>query len=77
MFAGRIKMQAQTMQNVAANENELTSELREPRWSVVSFESVAVRNLTYDEAKNWLEKLKKQNVSGLCVVTDEAAKRLK
>jgi hypothetical protein len=77
MFAGRIKMQAQTMQNVAANENELTSELREPRWSVVSFESVAVRNLTYDEAKIWLEKLKKQNVSGLCVVTDEAAKRLK
>jgi hypothetical protein len=70
-------MQGQAMQNVAASENELTSELNEPRWSVVSFESVAVRNLTYDEAKKWLEKLKEQNVSGLCVVTDEAAERLK
>jgi hypothetical protein len=51
------------------------SELNEPRWSVVSFESVAVHGLTYAEARSWLEKLQKQNVSGLCVVTDEAASR--
>jgi hypothetical protein len=32
--------------------------------------------LTYADAKTWLEKLQKQNVSGLCVVTDEAAARM-
>lgn len=60
----------------AAAENEISSELNEPRWSVVSFESVAVRGLPYAEARNWLEKLQKQNISGLCIVTDEAAARI-
>lgn len=71
-------MQIQTMpeEKVSPNENEFTSELNEPRWAVVSFESVAVRNLTYDEAKAWVEKLRQQKISGLCVVTDEAAQRV-
>ncbi|MDQ3800487.1 MAG: hypothetical protein M3384_13645 [Acidobacteriota bacterium] len=60
-------------------ENEVSggggSELNEPCWSVVSFESVAVHGLTYAEARGWLEKLQKQNVAGLCIVTDEAASR--
>ena len=60
----------------AAAENEISSELNEPRWSVVSFESVAVHGLPYAEAQNWLEKLQKQNISGLCIVTDEAAARI-
>jgi hypothetical protein len=60
----------------AGTENDASSELNEPRWSVVSFESVAVRGLTYRDAKSWLEKLEKQNISGLCVVTDEAAARI-
>jgi hypothetical protein len=57
-------------------ENDVASELNEPRWSVVSFESVAVHGLTYADAKNWLEKLQKQDIAGLCVVTDEAAARI-
>lgn len=66
-------------QNVET-ENEISgggsgSELNEPCWSVVSFESVAVHGLTYAEARSWLEKLQKQKVSGLCIVTDEAASR--
>jgi hypothetical protein len=60
----------------AAAENDVSSELGEPRWSVVSFESVAVHGLTYADAKTWLEKLQKQNVSGLCIITDEAAARM-
>lgn len=59
-----------------AAENEVSSELGEPRWSVVSFESVAVHGLNYADAKNWLEKLQKQNISGLCIITDEAAARM-
>ena len=61
---------------VAPAENDVSSELSEPRWSVVSFESVAVHGLTYADAKSWLEKLQKQNVSGLCIITDEAAARM-
>jgi hypothetical protein len=60
----------------AAAENNLTSELSEPRWSVVSFDAVAVSGLPYEEARNWLEKLGKQNIAGLCIVTDEAAARM-
>ena len=60
----------------ASAENGAASELSEPRWSVVSFESVAVHGLTYADAKTWMEKLQKQKVSGLCIVTDEAAARI-
>lgn len=60
----------------APAENGVSSELSEPRWSVVSFEAVAIHGLTYADAKTWLEKLQKQNVSGLCIVTDEAAARM-
>jgi hypothetical protein len=52
------------------------SELLEPRWSVITFESCAVRGLNYDEATTWLGKLKNQGLSGLCIVTDEAADRI-
>lgn len=52
------------------------SELLEPRWSVITFESCAVRGLNYDEATTWLNRLKNQGLSGLCIVTDEAAERI-
>jgi hypothetical protein len=54
----------------------MMSELLEPRWSVITFESCAVRGLNYDEATTWLNKLKTQGLSGLCIVTDEAAERI-
>ena len=53
-----------------------SSELTAPIWSVVSYEAVAISNLTYAEAIKWVEKLKAQNVSGLCIVTNEAAERV-
>ncbi len=61
--------------NQIVSENTL-SELLEPRWSVITFESCAVRGLNYDEATTWLGKLKNQGLSGLCIVTDEAAERI-
>ncbi|HEX8736411.1 MAG TPA: hypothetical protein VF721_13870 [Pyrinomonadaceae bacterium] len=70
------KDKEQNAPTAAATESEISSELNEPRWSVVSFESVAVYGLPYAEARNWLEKLQKQNISGLCIVTDEAAARI-
>lgn len=52
------------------------SEFEQPLWSIVTFQDVAVRGLNYDEALKWLEKLDEQNISGLCIVTDEAAARI-
>ena len=52
------------------------SEFSERIWTVVTYESVAVSNLTYDEALNWVKKLDEQKISGLCIVTDEAAARI-
>lgn len=52
------------------------SELSEPRWSVVTFETRAAANLTYQEAVAEMEKLAARKVSGLCIVTDEAAAKV-
>ena len=57
-----------------ANKNP-SSELNEPRWSVVTFETCAASGLTYDEAAAKLKKLATKKVSGLCIITDEAANR--
>jgi hypothetical protein len=53
-----------------------SSELELPLWSIVTFQDVAVRGLSYEEALKWMEKLRAQNISGLCIVTDEAAARI-
>ncbi len=59
-----------------ATNSEVWFELSEPLWSVVTFENCAAKNLTYEEALNKMKDLKEQNVSGLCIVTDEAAERI-
>ncbi len=55
---------------------KFSSELNESRWSIVTFAGVAARGLAHAEALKYLENLDKQNVSGLCIVTDEAAARI-
>ncbi|MEZ5427814.1 MAG: hypothetical protein R2747_16210 [Pyrinomonadaceae bacterium] len=60
----------------AASEEDFSSELNEPRWSVVTFEKCVARGLTYDEAFQKMEELRKENLSGLCILTDEAAARI-
>lgn len=58
------------------NETEVLSELDQPCWSVISFESRVGKNLSYAEARVLLEKLTGEKVSGLCIITDQAAERL-
>ena len=53
-----------------------TSELREPRWSVVSFETRVAKNLSYEEAERKIAELESQKIAGLCLITDEAAERI-
>ncbi len=61
---------------VNSKEN-FTGELAAQRWSVITFEKCAAKNLSYAEAEKKLQKLKRQKNSGLCIVSDEAAERIK
>jgi hypothetical protein len=63
------------MDELETSENK--SELVEPQWSVISFEKCEAANLSYTDAMQKLADLTEQKVSGLCIVTDEAAGRIK
>lgn len=51
------------------------SEFDAARWSVVSSEDCAASSLSYDEAARLVQKMS-GSISGLCIVTNEAANRL-
>lgn len=53
----------------------VASEFALSRWSVVSMEECAASNLSYEEAASLVRKMS-DSVTGLCIVTDEAARRL-
>ena len=57
--------------------NAAVSELDEPIWSVISFERVERRDLKYSEAVLTMSGLESRDVPGLCIVTNEAASRIK
>ena len=52
------------------------SELDEPRWSLVSFDQIEAGGLTYRQAAELMSLLDSHGISGLCVITDEAAARM-
>ena len=58
------------------SKDDFSEELREPLWAVVSFEKREAGGLTYDEAAKKIKQLAKKGISGLCIVTDEAAERI-
>lgn len=58
------------------NSAQETPELREARWSVISFDKCEARNLTYEEAERKIVELESQRFSGLCIVTDEVAAKM-
>ena len=51
------------------------SELDQPRWSVVTFNECAASSLSYAEATRLIEQMRDE-VPGLCIVTDEAAHKM-
>ena len=63
-------------ENTIATEEAQKSELEMPIWSVITFDEIAASSLTYTDAAEKLEKLKAEKVSGLCIITDEAAARM-
>ncbi|MBK8305416.1 MAG: hypothetical protein WBC19_13500 [Pyrinomonadaceae bacterium] len=52
-------------------------ELDEAIWSVVSFERCEAHSLTYEQAAALLSELDARGVSGLCIITDDAALRVR
>lgn len=56
---------------------EASSELKERRWSVISFDRTEAISLSYAEAVSKMTGLEAAGVNGLCIVTDEAAARVK
>ncbi|CAN5675875.1 hypothetical protein BH20ACI4_BH20ACI4_19470 [soil metagenome] len=71
------KKKAKSPDEISAVEENYQSELELPVWSVITFDECAAGGLTYAQAAEKLEKLKSEKVSGLCIVTDEAAARVK
>lgn len=55
----------------------VTSELERPMWAVVSFDRIEVSRLTYAQAVFVMNELASQGIAGLCILTDEAARRLR
>jgi len=73
---GTKQQQQQEMPDQAAAQNEIVSELEQPLWSVVSFARKEAGGLTYTEAERKLAELDSAGVTGLCIVTNEAAARV-
>lgn len=59
-----------------ASTEVVLSELHKPQWSVVTFDTCAARNLTYDEAIQKMAELAAEKMSGLCIVTDNASAQM-
>ena len=52
------------------------SELREQRWSVLSERGCEASSVNYDEAADLVRRLRADKIHGLCIISDEAARRL-
>jgi hypothetical protein len=52
------------------------SDLDEPVWSVVSFDTCEASGLSYRSAVQLLAEKEAAGVYGLCIVTDDAARRI-
>jgi hypothetical protein len=53
----------------------LMSELREQRWSVVSERGSEASGVNYAEAAALVRRLRADKIHGLCIISDEAARR--
>ena len=51
------------------------SELTEPRWAVLSERGCEATGLTYAQASEMMRALVREKVSGVSVITDDAARR--
>ena len=52
------------------------SELSERRWAVLSERGSEAAGLTYEEAAALVRRLRGEDTSGLCIITEEAARNV-
>lgn len=61
--------------NVATPKEQI-SELNKPIWAVINHQTSLATGMTYSEARNMVDNFT-PNIQGLCVVSNEAAARVK
>lgn len=54
----------------------MSSELENPRWSVISERGCEASGLPHEEARRLVHRLGGEGRHGLCIITDEAASRM-
>jgi len=54
----------------------MTSELGNEKWAVLSHRGLEATSLTHEEARRLVHRLASEGRHGLCIVSDEAARRL-
>jgi len=54
---------------------KFSSELKESRWSVISFQGIIEKDLTYGEAAAKIKEMASEKIPGLCIITNEAAEK--
>ena len=75
---GEMPNDAQEVENPSEeNAPENASELSQPRWALISFDSIIAAGLDYDTAAEFLRAKQAEKIAGLCIITDEAAARMK
>ena len=65
------------MSEATEKQETVQSELDMPIWSVVSFDACEASGLNYHAAVKMMSEKEAAGVYGLCIVTDEAAARVK
>ena len=66
-----------TMSEASEQREKLHSELDLPMWSVVSFDECEASGLTYHAAVEMMSEKEAAGVYGLCIVSDDAASRVR
>jgi hypothetical protein len=54
----------------------MTSELGNEKWAVLSHRGLEATSLTHEEARRLVHRLASEGRHGLCIVNDEAARRM-
>lgn len=54
----------------------MTSDLESKRWSVISERGCEASGLTHEDARRLVHRLGSEGRHGLCIISDEAARRL-
>lgn len=67
-------MKTKKQKNIQSSKHS-ASELSEPLWSIITFEGVFEKDLTYPKAAAKMKNLTTKKIPGLCIITNDAAEK--